>query len=142
MTHPKPLVTIAENPSKVVKFYNRWRKLIPEQFRVEACPDPTSEEYAAVKLEYGIRYGVKKFKRNQKAGKSLEMEKEALEGLVKKGKSEKGAKGRAKSTGLDDEPAQCTEALTMMTHNGKPAYQEYQESKIAFTNIKDYADVV
>ena len=94
-----------------------------------ACPEPTPEQYAAVKLEAGMRSGVKKFKRDQKAGKLSEMEKEALEGLVKKGNSEKGVKGRAKSTGLDDEPAQRTKV------RDEPAFGECHESKIAFTDM-------
>jgi hypothetical protein len=40
------------------------------------------------------------------------MEKEVLECLVRRVNSEKGAKGRAKSTGLDNEPAQCTKVHT------------------------------
>ena len=60
--------------------------MIPEQFLAVACPEPTPEQYATVKLEAGMRLrsGVKKFKRDQKAGKLSEMEKEAFEGLVKK----------------------------------------------------------
>jgi hypothetical protein len=61
-THPEPLAPITENPYKVVEFYNRWRKVIPEQFRDVACPEPTPEQYAAVKLEAGIRSGVKNLK--------------------------------------------------------------------------------
>ena len=83
-----------------------WRKVIPEQFRAVACPEPTPEQYAAVKLEAGIRSGVKKFKRDQKAGKQLHMEMEALEGLVKQRSSEKGG---LKTTGLDDEQSEHTE---------------------------------
>ena len=63
--------------------------MIHEQFRAVACPEPTPEQYAAVKLEAEIRSEVKKFKRDQKAGKLSEMEKYALEGLVKKGNSER-----------------------------------------------------
>ncbi len=73
-THPQLLAPITENPYKVVEFYNKWRKVIPEQFRGVACPEPTSEQYAAVKLEAGIRSRVKKFKRDQKAGKLWDME--------------------------------------------------------------------
>ena len=73
---------MTENPYRVVEFYSRWRKVIPEQFRAVASPDPTLEQYAAVKLEAGIRSGVKKFKRNQKTGKLSEIEKEALNALV------------------------------------------------------------
>ena len=80
--------------------------MIPEQFRAVACPEPTPEQYAAVKLEAGIRSGVKKFKREQKAGKLLHMEMEALEGLVKQRSSEKGG---LKTTGLDDEQSEHTE---------------------------------
>jgi hypothetical protein len=43
--------------------------VIPEQFQAMDCPELTPEQYAAEKLEAGIRSGVKMFKRNQKAGK-------------------------------------------------------------------------
>ena len=46
-THPEPLSPIHENPYKVVEFYNKWKKVIPEQFRAVACPEPTPEQYAA-----------------------------------------------------------------------------------------------
>ena len=105
-THPQPLAPITENPYKVVEFYNKWRKVIPEQFRAVACPEPTPEQYAAVKLEAGIRFGVKKFKREQKAGKLLHMEMEAFEGLVNQNSSEKGG---LKTTGLDDEQSEHKE---------------------------------
>ena len=80
--------------------------MIPEQFRAVAFPEPTPEQYAAVKLEAGIRSGVKKFKREQKAGKLLHMEMEAFEGLVKQNSSEKGG---LKTTGLDDEQSEHME---------------------------------
>ena len=57
--------------------------MIPEQFRAVTCPEPTPEQYAAVKLEAGMRSGVKKFKRDQKAGKLSSMENDALGNLVK-----------------------------------------------------------
>ena len=40
-THPEPLSPTHENPYKVVEFYNKWKKVIPEQFRAVACPEPT-----------------------------------------------------------------------------------------------------
>ena len=52
--------------------------MIPEQFRAAACPEPTPEQFAPVKLEAAITSGVKKFKREQKAGKLLHMEMEAF----------------------------------------------------------------
>ena len=61
-THPEPLSPIHENPYKVVEFYNKWKKVIREQFRAVACPEPTPEQYAAVKLEAGMRSGVKKLR--------------------------------------------------------------------------------
>ena len=105
-THLHSLAPITENPYKVVEFYNKWREVIPEQFRAVACPEPNPEQYAAVKLEAVIRSGVKKFKRDQKAGKLLHMEMEAFEGLVKQNSSEKGG---LKTTGLDDERSKHTE---------------------------------
>ena len=105
-TQPRPLAPITENPYKFVDFYNKWRKVILEQFRAVACPEPTPEQYAAVKLEAGIRSGVKKFKREQKAGKLLHMEMEAFEGLVKQDSSEESG---LKTTGLDDEQSKHTE---------------------------------
>ena len=105
-THPQPLAPITENPYKVVEFYDMWRKVIPEQFRAVAFPKPIPEQYAAVKLEAGIRSGVKKFKRDQKAGKLLHMEMEALESFVKQSRSEKGG---LKTTGLDDKQSKHTE---------------------------------
>ena len=109
--------------------------MIPELFMAVACPEPTPEQYAAVKLEAGTRSGVKKFKRNQKDGKLSEMEKEALEDLVKIGNSEKGANGRVKSTGLYDEPAHCTEVWMTMTQNNEQVFHECEKSEITFTGI-------
>ncbi|KAL3786935.1 hypothetical protein HJC23_013270 [Cyclotella cryptica] len=115
---PQPLAPITENPYKVVEFYNKWRKVIPEQFRAVACPEPTPEQYAAVKLEAGIRSGVKKFEKDQKAGKLSEMEKEALEGLVRKQDGKKGGNGGAKTTGLD---ANLAAVVNTTNENAKPA---------------------
>ena len=76
------------------------KKVIPEQFRADACPEPTPEQYAAVKLEAGMRSGVKKFKRDQKTGKLSAMENEALENLVKSSNNKNQQK--VKRTGISE----------------------------------------
>ena len=108
--------------------------MIPEKFRAVACPEPTLEQYAAVKLEAGIGSGVKKFKKDQKAGNLLHMEMEALEGLVKQRSSEK---GRLKTTGLDDEQYEHTEVWMQNTKNDQLASGcgDCPESKIPLTDI-------
>ncbi len=86
--------------------------MIPEQFRAVACPEPTPEQYAAVKLEAGMRSGVKKFKRDQKAGKLSAMEDVAMEGFMKKSTHGKHGKGGLQTTSLP-EMGETTDKLSL-----------------------------
>ena len=76
------------NPYKVVEFFDKWKKHIPEEYREELCPEPTPEERAQVKRKKGARGEIKKFKKDQKKEALRKMEKEAF-GLP--GRKEDGA---------------------------------------------------
>jgi hypothetical protein len=71
---PEPLIPIAPNPYKVVEFFRKWAKVVPQQYHPEICQEPTKEQWAHVKKEAEMRDVVKKVKRKQRNEKLDEIE--------------------------------------------------------------------
>ena len=76
--YPDMLPCEKVNPYKVVEFFDKWKKHVPEEYKEELCPEPTPEERAQVKKEKGARGEIKKFKKEQKKEALKKMEKEAF----------------------------------------------------------------
>jgi hypothetical protein len=63
---PEPLDQLAPNPYKVVEFFRKWAKVVPQEYLPEICQEPTEAQWASVKKEADMRDVVKKVKRKQR----------------------------------------------------------------------------
>lgn len=73
-TFPPLLPPQQKNAYMVVHMWDKWRKVVPQEFWKETCPEPTPEQLKAVKKEGKMRGELKEWKKSQKRAAVNKME--------------------------------------------------------------------